>query len=459
MNSGYVLAGFETLATILSSFLTNSKGRFENNFTRKDISNFFSKNCSGFLHSYGQDFPNRKSYKTYNDKEEKMFKICRDTGFFDKSVFITDSGGFQVSINRLSIRESEILFDLYYKFLEEKHEIIDRAFILDYPPGPNCEVFKTFDDVYKLNLESYRKAASLSQQVKDKIIYIHHFRTPGLWDIYTKILRDEDMFGHFKYHGTGGIIANLASDVNIPCIIYVLPLIPLINEAIKHKRNYLNFHVLGGANFRDILFYESFKIHVMKTHKIELNITFDSSGLFKGLMVGRYISVMENGILYKMDLRSKTLNTRFKGGKKIVDKFREVLKEFAERNNFKVIPMTDIYSEETGTFYNEIRVYSMLYMLDQFKQMQLFFEEKSRELYPLYELGNSEEFNNKVEILTRSMNSDKITRKQVAKTNSLSKSLDMLTNLDEDYCKYIVNKCLSQTEFVNLLNNKRIMNI
>ena len=64
-NSGYILAGSETLANILDDFILNTKDRYEDNFSREDISTFFKNTVSGFLHSYGQAFSNKKSYKNY----------------------------------------------------------------------------------------------------------------------------------------------------------------------------------------------------------------------------------------------------------------------------------------------------------------------------------------------------------------------------------------------------------
>jgi hypothetical protein len=74
------------------------------------------------------------------------------------------------------------------------------------------------------------------------------------------------------------------------------------------------------------------------------------------------------------------------------------------------------------------------------------------DLYSLYESGELEEFNNKAELITRNINNEKITRKQQNKTYSIVRSLDMLSNLDEDYCKHIVEKFLAKDEFIELLN-------
>jgi hypothetical protein len=446
-NSGYILAGAETLANILDNFILDTKNRFEDNFTREDLSHFFQNTVSGFLHSYGQAFTNKKSYKNYNKNETSLFKKCRDTGFFENTPFVVDSGGFQASIGKLHKHETKLLIDHYHRFLVDSVDVYDKAFILDLPPGPDCVLFDTFKDVYEYNLHTYKIAANFPQEVLDKMIFILHFRTPKLWNIYTSIMRDHDMFNKFNYHATGGIVANMRGDMTVPCIIYTLPLVPLLNDCIKHKRNRLDFHILGGSSFRDIFFYELFRIHVMNTHNIDLNITYDSSGLFKGLMIGRFLHVRHNNIFKKMDVRSKNLNKRFLGKELVIDKYRSEINRMAKENNFKPIKMKEVYDSETGTFFEEVKIYSMLYMLFQFKEIQNFLKEKAAELYPLYISKEDEEFSTGVIKVTQNLNSGKLTKKQTVKSHSVIRSLNMLSDLDETYCKYIVNKSLGKDEF------------
>ncbi len=458
MKSNYVCAGFETLATILENFINNKSKRYDGHFTQEQISDFFSKTCNKFLHSFGQSFSGKKKFHKHVEGEANLFRICRDMGFFDESEFIVDSGGFQASVGRLKKDETQLLIDLYHQFLVDHVDVYDRAFVLDLPPGPGCELFDNFNQIYDKNLETYSMAANLPQEVRDKMIYIHHFRTPKLWDIYTKIMRDNDLFDKFQHHGTGGIVANMASDTQIPCIIYVIPMIPLINEALKHGRNFLNFHILGGANFRDILFYELFRIHLLNTHGIEVEISYDSSGLFKGLMVGRYISVIDDGIVRKLDLRSPKLNLRFLGSEKRVDRYKRVFTSLSGKFGFKDIRDTDVYNPDTGTFYDEIRVYSMLHMLNQFAEIQTLLREEAQDIYPIYQSGDIESFIREVQRITQNLNAGKISRKQKAKSVSIVKSLEMLSNLDESYCKYIVDKVLSKDEFTDL-EYKRVLTL
>ena len=101
----------------------------------------------------------------------------------------------------------------------------------------------------------------------------------------------------------------------------------------------------------------------------------------------------------------------------------------------------------------------MLHSLDLYSIVQKRMKEHTERIYKYYKSGEFEIFNSEVEKVTRSLNSNKITRKQKAKTNCVINTLNMLTTLDEDYCKYIVNKFLSKDEFVELSKNKGVLSI
>lgn len=455
MASGYVLAGYETLFSIIDRFIRNPD-LYRNQFTKADISKIFTDNCDKFLHSFGSNFKGKKKINKYIQQESEVLTKCRDFGFSENANTIVDSGGFQISVGILNEHESNLLYKIYYEFLEEHVDKYQRAFILDVPPGPGCKIFNNFDDVYRLNFESYMKAKSMPQNVRDKIIYIHHFRTPKLWDIYTSLLNHENMFDSFKYHATGGIVANMGSDISIPCIIYVLPLIPLINQAIKFKRKELHFHILGGATHRDILFYELFKKVVMEEHRIELFITYDSSTIFKGFMVGRYIPIPDGEKVIKMDLRTDCLPMRFNSEGTVKEVYMKRINEFAVENNLKEIIRNEIYDPNTGTFYEDYRMYSMLYMISFYDKVEKMFREKTDNLYEIYKSGDLATFTGEINTITKNINSGRMSKKQTSKSTAISRSMDMLKNLDENYCKYIVNKFLSKDEFVDL-TDKRLL--
>lgn len=451
-NSGYVCAGFETLIGIARRFLKSRN--YNGQFTKEDLCNFFSNSCNKFLHSFGQNFRGKKTYKNYKQSEYNLLKSCKDTGLLEESTVYLDSGGFQGSIGLLDKNEFSILYKLYYEFLQEYTNVFDRAFILDPVPGHGCLLFDTMKDVERMNNQSYLTALNMPKEVRDKIVYIHHFRTPKLWDIFTKLLVENDMFSHFKHFATGGIVANQGSDTQIPCIIYTIPLVPLLKEAKKHNFKVFNFHILGGATYRDILFYELFKKHVEEQHAIELNITFDSSGLFKGLMQARMVNILEGNVIKKMDIKSLILDRVF-GKNTILGVFRNELQDLARRHGFKVIPVDKLYSDETGTFPEEIRIYSMFYMLDFYARVQTLLREETERIYPIFRSGDVELFGSELEKVTRNINGGRKTKKQIAKTQSVVRSLNMLTDLDEDFCKLIVDKYLAKDEFTELTDEYR----
>lgn len=462
-DSMYVLAGFETLATYFKNFsMRNLQGNWNDNFTPEIISDFLSQTCHGFLHSFGQNFTGKKKYDKYVATEAAMFRECRSMGIFKNCNFIADSGGFQASIGRIDAHETDNLVNLYHEFLENEHDCIDKAFILDLPPGPGCKLFKNFDDIYYANERTYNLAKNLPQVSRDKVIYIHHFRTPKLWDIYTDLLNSEGMFDAFQHFGTGGIVANMSSDTAIPCIIYVLPLIPVLKKAKEAGRKELDFHILGGANFRDIFFYEMFSKVVKETHDIELRMSYDSSGVFKGLMRGRTMHILDDeNVVRKIDVRTACLNKRYHPNSNISveDIIKHKIEDMSTRFNFKHLDPFVIYNAETGTFPDDFRMYAAMLVLRTYADVQMFLKQKAEEIYSVYKSGDIEEFTMQCGRVTQNVNQGKITRKQKAKTNSLVNSLDMLVNLDEDFCKYIVNRHLAKDEFTELNPATRLMKV
>jgi hypothetical protein len=57
------------------------------------------------------------------------------------------------------------------------------------------------------------------------------------------------------------------------------------------------------------------------------------------------------------------------------------------------------------------------------------------------------------------INQGKLTKKQMKKSGSIASSLDMLVSLDEDYCKFLVNKFLAKDEFFDLDDKLRSLKI
>ena len=96
-------------------------------------------------------------------------------------------------------------------------------------------------------------------------------------------------------------------------------------------------------------------------------------------------------------------------------------------------------------------------MLRSYAEVQMMLKNYAEELYPIYEDGQHEEFSTQIELVTRSLNGGLITKKQKAKTHSLIRSLNMLSSLDEEHCKYMVNKFLAKDEFIELDGTTKVL--
>lgn len=454
-SSYYVLAGAVTLVSILNRFINETGTKY---FDAPSLQDFFSYKCNRFLHSYGLNIaPSTKMNDKFNSKVAESLKKLRPIPAFNKTKIYLDSGGFQVSVGRVKKDIIPDMISCYHNFLNENSELFDYAFSLDLVPGPNCVSFSTFNDVLESNFKSYMMSSELKTDVRRKIIYIHHFRTPKLLSIFREILFESDLFERFDHFATGGIVANMASDTSVNVILYIIPLIDLLYQAKKYNKRRLNFHILGGASYRDIFFYELVKYHVKEVHNIDLKITFDSSSIFKGLLIARYIHVLEEDRILDMTLKEKQLGTRWINDKTISVRLQEIMDDFLQRNKFSKVDFSNPYDSKTGTFKKECSIFLMLYILDFYFEIQKYLRNKAKDVYKIFSQGEIPEFNSRVEKIIRSLNKGKLTRKQKSKSYSIHRSLQALTELDIDYANHLVNKFLSRDEFTNLLGNQNLL--
>ena len=180
--------------------------------------------------------------------------------------------------------------------------------------------------------------------------------------------------------------------------------------------------------------------------------------MFKNFIIGRHFFVLdtENCGVSKINLRTVYLDKRFQDTtveNKSIQCLNNMIKEF-DLDDLKI---ESTYDPLTGTFFKDIKLYNILYALYNYKQVETMFSNIVPKLYSLYESNNFLEFSKQIQEITIKVNNGKLTKKQAVKSISLSTSLDMLTNLDEDYCKYLVNKFLAKDEFVNLDSHERIL--
>ncbi|GIU69110.1 MAG: hypothetical protein KatS3mg002_0346 [Candidatus Woesearchaeota archaeon] len=444
--SNFVCSACESLYKIIIKFWESPENKGQ--IPESSLTNFFDTACQKFLHSFGHNLKLKSNFEIHKQTKNKILQECKQTPFMgSKGAYYIDSGGFQVSTGILDAKRSDLLVKYYYEFLEEYPNSYEKAFILDIPPGPGCQYFNSFDDVYRKNLYSYTKAANFPDHIRSKIIYIHHFRTPKLWNIFNRILYENNFFEKFQYFGTGGISANMKTDIIVPFILYSIPLVPILNLCKKYNRKEIKFHILGGSGFRDVLFYKLFSYFIEKEHQIKCEITYDSSTIFKGFMVGRILYIMDNGILKKVNIRTNYLDKKAGNESSLMERIRNDMNIMCKEFNFELIETDTFYGGENNSFTKEMRLYASLYMIYMYYRVEKMLDQIISELYNRYKEGNFNEFQKSLFSITKLLNSGRPTQKQIFKTQSVLNSLSLIQDLDEDKCNYLINHYLHSDEF------------
>jgi hypothetical protein len=466
MPSGnFVAAGGDTFVALMKRFMPECSTLCGD----KEIINVLDNTVDKFLYSFGAGV-NYKTKKLSGKHEERFLRVInkmKSASFMQNAKIYWDSGGFQVANGAFYTKDLPAFIDMYYNCVQNNPSMYTNAFILDCPPGPGSQdLFDSYAQIEKLNRMSYQKCRTMiSPENLKKVIYIHHFRTPSLYDTWDKFLFQENLADGYEYFGTGGIVANLASDIAIPIVLYTIPLSSILVYAKSKGLKKFKFHVLGGANFRDVFYHKLFEHHIREYHGIDVEITFDSSAIFKAMFIGRHIHVFNHdGNVVKMDFRSGVLDTVLKGSdlskidptKNITvrEKLYKVCDELSNKYGFnKLDPSKDpIYDPVSNSLTKEMHILMMCYVLEFTKEMEINSQKLAKQIYPLYRAGEQADFNEACRRITKMINQGKETKKQVAKNNCIYKSLQVLENLDLDYNRKLVHRFMQSDDISHLAN-------
>jgi len=317
--SNYVSAGLETIF----NDLTLACEKYPERFNVKSISSFLQDNVNKFLISFGTCFsklPEDKEKRKkillkgrINDNViEKFSNILsefRKNDILNGCNIYVDSGAYSIQVGYFDRSEMEPLIDIYNKFLLNKSDLFNYAFLLDMAPGSSICIYKSAEDMIKLGDLSYKVSSELPKEVRDKLFFIQHFRTPILNSMYKDLLKK---YGSaFSNFSTGGLVSFSRIGINVPpYVMYIVPFIRVLDHAKKNGLKKFNFHVLGGSEWKEIICYKLFEKLIKELFDIEVNITYDSSSLFRVVCLGRYtfFSDEKNRRIGKLSLRSELLD-------------------------------------------------------------------------------------------------------------------------------------------------------
>ena len=454
--SNYIIAGADTVCSLFTNFLARHN-KFDI-FDSEKFSDFLHNSINRFLYSYGTglNYVTKRIPKNHNKRITTTIDFIKNSEFMNDCVLYIDSGGFQIANGAVEVKDLHRFVNEYKQFLIDNKDKYQKAFSLDMPPGPSASLFSSYSQMEEYNRMSYKELGSMSKEIKDKLLYIHHFRTPMMNNTWSKFLWEEDLANGYTNFSVGGIVANNSTDISIPVIIYSIPLSDIVKYCIQKGIKSFNFHVLGGANYIDVFYHNLFSYHIKKVHGVDVNITYDSSGLFKGLAVGRFIPIFKsNDTLCKMDLRSVSLHMKFDKEKTIQDVVYERINATARHYGMKELNPSDhpIYDESRNTFDRNIHMYLMMSLMRLYKELEIYCRSYIQEIYPLYENNMREDFEEKCADLAARFNDGKLTKKIKAKSCSISKSLDILTKMDRDYNAHLIEKYMANDDITSMFED------
>jgi hypothetical protein len=440
----FVCAALPSIIQHVDSVIKYHPGYIDGESTNK----FFLENCDKFLSSIGIAFGSKKQSISTKvlDRYQKIFDSFLEKDYLKNCEFIIDSAGFQIQTGQLKKEDTSPFIELYHTFLEKNYERFKYAFTLDIAPGATDSVYDSWEELEHYNRVSYTRSAMLPEEVRRKMLYIHHFRTPKINDIYKRLLFEEGLGDNFYNFATGGLVSFSKSSQKFPCVLYIVPLIHLLTRAKQRGLEKFRFHVLGASEFKDILFHKFVEYHIKKVHNIDVEITYDSSTLFKVLMLGRYIYVLDDNKIWKMTLRENLLHNQWRQKGSIEEVWYNLLGNISRDYGFKIL------DSNSDPIYQDNIITRIMYTYGIFQTLQLFSlvdnlsVDMVKGLYELYESGQINVFDNKIESAMMDFNCGKVSKRIETRTVSIYNSLKALEELDLDYCDYLVNTYMAADE-------------
>jgi len=449
-NCGFTAAALPSICTHIES--TNRTHR--SYYTDQQLNNFLLKTMDKFLSSIGIAFNRAEEVmneKVINRYINKLTDI-RSKDYFKDCSIVVDSAGFQIQqgfLNKTQIRDFN---NLYYDFfLKNYSNLYEKAFVLDIIPGYSFCPYKSWKELEEFNIKSYDKAISLPKDILDKMVYIHHFRTPKTYEMYKRLFYDLDYSSKFNNFAVGGLVKFSSKDTP-PCIMYVVPLVDIISKAIDNNKKHLNFHVLGETEWKSVLTHCFIERHVKELYDIDLKITFDSSTIFKVLAMGRYTYVMDDQSIFQFSIRSEHLNNIWRGigitEDLIYDFINKAIDGFGMQKISKQIDPMYISKDSgmNGIFYT----YGILQIFKLFSDFQTLCYSIVDQLYPIYKSGDSLDFSDKLSEWMAKLNNGKDTKSLRERVSNLTRSFDILCNLDKEYTTYLINRYAGGQEYKGL---------
>jgi len=431
------------------------------------LKDFIAKTDSGYLFSFGNCLANKDGKKTrikgnYVKQFSKFFNkehFKETIKTFNLNHIVMDSGGYQAQSGYLTVPECYEFIDEYKQFIEEQHSNFRNFFALDLiPDGLSAS------EILKLNDTSYSNLASLPEEARKKVIFVYHFFTPKVYETWKTITAK--YFDKFSdYFAFGGLAAKDTTGVRLPIAVFAIGIVQIVHEAKMRGMKKIKIHILGAASYRDIMLYQLYKVIIKKFHDIDLDITYDSSLVFKQIQKSRCINILEedytNNLLCIKETNLKKKINRMVNGVDTYTTVEDILREkFANmlecidpmyRQLGEMMHIYEMKSDGTGTSLGATFSFlTILFSGWQYNELEKKSYKYIDSLMPILDSDPYEFYDVLSDVLLK-LNAGKLSFKFKDKIKYIRSTVECLINLDTKYIDTVVNDFLAQAEIVDTI--------
>lgn len=457
----YIVAGAHSVFTNVHRYADKP-----DNIYHQIIKDFMKRTNSGYLWSFGNGLSdeskdNVKIKGRYGAKYVQIFnqpRFLEVTKAYDITNLVMDSGGYQAQSGYLSVDDCYEFIDEYKYFIEHTYNKFRNFFALDLIPNG-----LTYDKLLDLNMKSYEALASLPEEARKKIIFVYHFFTPKVFEAW-KTITDTyfDKFGN--YFAFGGLAANDTTSVVLPISVFAIGIVQIVYQAKKRNMNNIKIHVLGAASYRDVMMYQLYRAVIKEYHNIDIEITYDSSLVFKQVQKSRRINVIEPDFTnLLLDLRENVLHAKvlrhIPNTYDVYSTTEEIMKENFENMLSFIDPKysgltkdINIYEEkEDGSGRSLSRAFTILSILFcgwQYNALEEKCYNYVSKLMPLLRTKPFEFYEELNQTLLK-LNQGKLSYKFKDKIMYIRNTIDYLIALDPEMIENVVRENLSSCEIVD----------
>lgn len=309
----------------------------------------------------GEDFGITSLSKIVKGFRAYLLKVREEV----KVLLFVDSGGYSIIVGEVPPYLIGRCIETYHYALEHSNDAFDFIFSLDIPFNAKHHSFNTREKIEgfnRLSLQESIKVLKRSPELKEKFLFIYHFKTIEHYEIWQKLYKELNLGEHIKHRAVGGMVS-LKQKAKIDFAPFIATAYQCLNDYQKSATFGEEFRVhFLGINVK----YDRFMIALLEAlfqrylgEGIRVIFTYDTINYrISGFHVKQVYDLVNGKLLdYSLDeippelLRKVYLDEHFSA--KMRGEINRKITTGRMRNSFEITPLK-VYSElAVDTFFDE----------------------------------------------------------------------------------------------------------